>query len=61
MESIDQALAGLALQGITNIATTGDKWSIERSTLSRRWNEVTVSRPEATENSFLLNVYQTRS
>ena len=55
MEAIELAIADLNLQEVPNVARTAEKYVLDRSTLSRRWNGKTVSLQESWELKSLLN------
>ena len=61
MSSIDAALYNLASQDILNIAMTAQKYDIDRSTLSRRWNGKTASREDYINSQSLLTKQQQKN
>ena len=58
MDSITAALEDLRLQDKPNIAATAKKYEVQRSTLSRRFNKVTQSKPDAVAQQRLLSEQQ---
>ena len=60
MDSIDAALADLALQNTPNYTATVKKYNVVRSTLSRRHKDVTASLKSNENDSQLLSKEQTK-
>ena len=60
MDSIDAALADLALQNTLNYTATVKKYNVVRSTLSRRHRDVTASLESNENDSQLLSKEQTK-
>ena len=58
MDPMQAALADLRSSDPPNISATATAYNVKRSTLSRRFNEKTVSVEESLENKRLLNNYQ---
>ena len=58
MEPIELALKDLRLQDKPNVSTTADKYNVNRSTLSRRFNKQTNPTKMATQKSQLLHPQQ---
>ena len=55
MDQIELALQDLSLQDKPNIAVTAEKFQVNRSTLSRRFNGVSQSQAVANQNRGLLS------
>ena len=60
MDSIDAALADLALQNTLNYTATAKKYNVVRSTLSRRHRDVTASLKSNENGPQLLSKEQTK-
>ena len=60
MDSIDAALADLALQNTPNYAATAKKFNVNRTTLSRRHRGITAPRGYAPNGMQLLSDEQTK-
>ena len=58
MEPIELALKDLSLQDKPNVSTTANKYNVNRSTLSRRFNNQTNPTKRATQKSQLLHPQQ---
>ncbi|KAF2842947.1 hypothetical protein M501DRAFT_40150, partial [Patellaria atrata CBS 101060] len=61
MIPIEAALESLKLQDIPNITQTAKEYNCDRTTLSRRFRNVTVSREVAIENSKLMTEAQSKT
>ncbi|OCK97278.1 uncharacterized protein K441DRAFT_711229 [Cenococcum geophilum 1.58] len=61
MDPIDAALAALELQDPPNYTRTAKEFNIIRSTLSRRYQQITRARENATEIKSLLLILQERT
>lgn len=61
MDPIEEAIADLKLQKRPNIARTAEKYELNRSTLSRRYNGKTVSSEQSVEVKSLLNYQQQKA
>ena len=55
MDQIEQALADLKLQDKLNIQATANKYSIQCSTLSKRWNGIHGSKEAGYDAQRLLD------
>jgi hypothetical protein len=53
-DPIDKALAALALQDPPNYSRTAEEYEVDRSTLSRRYRGICVSKQQANELQSLL-------
>ena len=60
MSNIEAALADLRLQDKPNIQATANKHGVNRSTLSRRFNQVTTSREDAYDQQRVLSTIQSK-
>ena len=58
MSNIEAALADLRLQDKPNIQATANKYSVNRLTLSRRFNQVTTSREDIYDQQRVLSTIQ---
>ena len=61
MDPIDAALAALELQDPPNYTRTAKEFNVNRSTLSRRYRQITRAREDATEMKSLLLIQQERT
>jgi hypothetical protein len=61
MGSIEEALADLRLQEEPNILQTAKKNKVNRTTLSRRWNNVTGSKQAGYDGQRLLTTVQSNA
>ena len=61
MDSIEAALADLALQEAPNYGATAKKYGCDRSTLSRRHRGVTGSKTDARSSKSLLSIQQQKT
>ena len=61
MDPIDAALAALELQDPPNYTRTAKEFDVNRSTLSRRYRQITRAREDATEMKSLLLIQQERT
>jgi len=61
MDQIEQALADLRLQDKPNIQATANKYSIDRTTLSRHWRGVQGSKEDGYNSQRLLDTAQSQA